>query len=144
MSNCTCECRWNCAAIGIIISLIVGVVGAIILATTTPVIPVAIYWGTLVTALVFLAVTLIVTAITRLVGTASCLCNTLPTLLSGIIGTIILSIVVLVINIATITLPLAILLGVLIAFAGIMLSGLVCLTTCIAGCSSAYIVTKAE
>lgn len=146
MSNCSCssQCRWNCTAIGIIISIVAGIIGAIVLATTTPVIPVAIYWGALVTALVYLAVVLIAVAISRLVGTGSCLCDTLPTVLTGIIGTIILSILVLVINIATITLPLAILIGVLIAFIGILLSGLVCLITCIAGCNSAYIVTKAE
>ena len=146
MSNCSCscQCRWNCTAIGIIISIIAGVVGAILLATTTPVIPVAIYWGALVTALVFLTVVLIATAISRLAGTGTCLCDTLPTVLAGIIGTIVLSIVVLVLNIATITIPIAILLGVLITFIGILLSGLVCLITCIAGCNSAYIVTKAE
>ena len=129
MSNCTCKC--SCTATGTVISIIVGIIGAIVLAVATPVIPTALYWAALASAVLFLAVTVVTAPSSK---HSRCVCPALRTLFTGIIGTIITSVILLVINIATITVPLAILIGLLIVFIGLILTGLVCITKCLTDC----------
>lgn len=132
MTNCSCRC--NCTGIGFIASIILGVVGAFLTFAATIVITPVFLWVPFGIAVVALGLVLLYTALLRRSQTRECVCNILPTVLTGILGTILTSVILLGITFAATSILGAIISGALIFFFSLIITSVACLVSCTAGC----------
>lgn len=133
MSIFGCNCRNRCALLAIVASVIIGIVAAFLQITgTITVTPVflIVAFGIAVAAL---GVLVIATALVRRYAGA-CLCTALQTLLTGILGTILLSVVLLAVGIVATSVISAILVGLTAGFFALTITGSACFVRCLADC----------
>ncbi len=134
MSNMNCNCRSNCigitAAASILIGVIVGLLRFMAVITVAP----ALLWIAFGTAIVYLAITFIASASAYCQSVKICICSALPALLTGVIGTIITSIILLVVEFAATSIIGAVITGILALFFTLTVGSIVCATKCAAGC----------
>ena len=131
-----CNCRISCPLLSIAASIIIGVITAFLTITAVITLTPAFLWVVLGIAVVYLAVTLISAAIaqdreTRL----GCLCPIISTLLTGILGAILLAIVLLGIEFAATSIIGAIIAGGLLAFLSLLITSTACLIKCLLRCN---------
>ena len=131
-----CNCRISCPLLAIAASIIIGVITAFLTITAVITLTPAFLWVVLGIAVVYLAVTLISAAIaqdreTRL----GCLCPIISTLLTGILGAILLAIVLLGIEFAATSIIGAIIAGGLLAFLSLLITSTACLIKCLLRCN---------
>lgn len=135
MSKCSCECRIGCVGISVLISLILGIVSAFLNFSAVISLTSVFLWVTLGIAVVFLALLLGYAVFTRATGKRNCECPIIRTLLVGILGTILISLIRLGISFAATSVIGAILSGLLIAFLVLIFLAVSCLILCKADCS---------
>ncbi len=128
MSICSCKNPFSCTATAVIVSIVVGVVTAFLRITGVITLTPAFLWVTLGVALVYLAVTLISTAVTEHCDGR---CTALPALLIGALGTVLLSLVLLAITFVATSFLGAFLSGLLLFFFFLTLSSTACYVKCI-------------
>ncbi len=128
MSICCCKNSLSCTAAAIITSIIVGVVTAFLTITGVITLAPVFLWVTLGVALVYLAVTLLATAVTE--NCDGC-CKALHALLVGALGTVLLSLVLLAITFAATSFLGAFLSGLLLFFFFLTLSSTACYIKCL-------------
>ena len=131
-----CCCRRDCVLLSIIAAAVLGVVGAFLqisgLITVTP----AFLWVTLGIAVGYLAV-LAGGFLLRKCGTpTSCLCRALSAVLVGLLGTQLLSVVLLAVGVTATSVVSAVLVGLLVAALALALGATACLVKCLADCES--------
>ncbi len=121
-------CFGNCRTLAVLASLIVGVVAAFLQITGTIAVTAVFLWVTLGVAVGFLALFVISAAFGR-----GC-CGALTVPLAGVLGTTLLSIVLLAVGITATSVISAILVGALIVFFSLIITGAVCYVRCIVDC----------
>ena len=132
---CNCNCRFNCTLTAIITAVIAGVIAAFLqisglITVTATALAVALGIG-----VVYLAVSALVAVIAGRTATRPlCLCRNLNTLLVGVLGTILVSLILLAVGITATSLLSAILVGLLVAFLWLTFAAAACLTRCAADC----------
>lgn len=135
MAKCSCSCKCDCTGIGIVLSIIIGIITAVIvyngLIDVTP----AFLWAIFGIGIASLFIALIAAVETRAIGIEGCLCSIISTLLVGIIGTIISSAFALGFGIAAASVPLAVLAAIVTIFTLITISSFACLILCITDCN---------
>lgn len=134
MSTSCRACRTDCTVIALAVSLILGIITAFLRITAAITLTPAFLWVLLGIAVVYLAVVLIASALSR----GECcenLCSIITAILSGIIGTVILSIVLLAIEFAATSIIGAILTGALLFFFFLILTSTACLVRCSFNCN---------
>jgi hypothetical protein len=128
-----CNCRNRCALLAVVASIIIGVVAAFLqitgMITVTPVFLIVAF-GVAVAAL---GVLMIATALVRR-NAGGCLCATLQTVLTGILGTILVSAVLLAVGIVATSVISAILVGLTAGFFALTVAGAACFVRCLADC----------
>ena len=132
-----CNCRISCPLLSVVASIIIGIIAAFLQISAVITITPAFLWVVLGIAVVYLAVLLVVTA--TLEGPdvrISCLCPILSTLLIGILGAILFSIILLGVAFAATSIIGAIFTGALLAFLSLLITSTVCLIKCLARCDS--------
>lgn len=134
MSNLNCNCNNRCVGLAIIASIIIGVITAFLQITAVITVTPVFLWVLFGIAVVYLAVTLVTSASIRSPGTRRCLCSILPTLLIGILGTILTAIILLAITFAATSIIGAIITGALLVFFALTITSTACLVKCVAGC----------
>lgn len=135
MTILNCESKWDCSGIAIISSLILGIIAAFLQITAILEIPSTFLIVTFGIAVVYLAVTLVSVSLSQQSITCRSRCNTLSTLLFGILGTILFSVILLAIDIAATSVIGALLTGALVFFFTLMLISTACLTKCLINCN---------
>lgn len=131
---CRC-CRIGCGVFAVVVSLILGIITAFLRITSAIALTPAFLWVLLGIAVVYLAVMVI--AATRFRNECcESLCSTITTLLAGILGTILLSIVFLAIEFVATSIIGAILTGVLLFFFFLTVTSTACLVRCLFNCES--------
>lgn len=128
MAIFSCGCKSDCAGLAIVSSIIIGIITAFLRYTAVITVTPAFLWVTLGIAVVYLAVLLAVSPTIRRTG---CVCNNLPVLLAGILGTVLLSIVLLAIPFAATSVIGAIITGALLLFFSLIITTVACLINCI-------------
>lgn len=123
--NCGCTCR--CPILAIIASAVVGVVAAFLQILGTITVTPAFLWVALGIAVVYLAVLLVRRTD---VGGCECRCANLATLLAGILGTILFSLVLLAVGVVATSVVSAILVGVLLFFLALTFTAAACAVRC--------------
>ncbi|MBE7025318.1 MAG: hypothetical protein E7408_04615 [Ruminococcaceae bacterium] len=134
MSNFNCSCRPSCTAFAIVASIIVGIITAFLQFAGAITITPAFLWVALGVAVLFLALLLVLSYGFRSVSIQSCVCAGLPTVLVGILGSALLSVVLLAFPPVAASILFALLAGVLLAFLALILTAVACFIKCAAGC----------
>ena len=135
MSECKCECRCDCVGLAVVVSIIIGVIAAFLRITAVITLTPAFLWVTLGVAVVYLAVLLLTSSQICACGIRKCVCSALQALLIAILGTVLLSVVLLGVEFAATSVTGAVLTGLLIAFFSFVMGTTACLIRCILGCS---------
>lgn len=134
MSTSCSRCRPDCTVVGFVVSLVLGVVTAFLRITGEISLTSAFLWVLLGIAVLFLAVSLIAAAVFREDGCNN-LCSVLTPFLIGVIGTVILSVLLLAFEFAATSVIGAILTGSLLFFFFLTVTFAACLTRCIFNCA---------
>ena len=126
MSLFNCNCKCNCTIAAIIVSIIVGVITACLQITGAITVAPVFLWVVSGIAVVYLGILVIAAALTDRTG-RDCLCETLNTLLIGILGTILLALILLAAGIVATSVISAILVGLLLLFVTLVITSTACL-----------------
>lgn len=126
--------RPDCTVIAFVASLIIGVIAAFLRITGSIIVTPAFLWALLGIAVVYLAVTFAVAAVLRN-GCCVNLCSIVSVLLAGILGTVLLSIVLLAIEFSAASRIGAVLTGVLLFFFFLTVTSVACLVRCFLNCN---------
>ncbi len=136
MNNCNCSCRCDCTAISVVASIIIGIITGFLtvsgIITLTP----AFLWVTLGIAVVYLGIAALSAAATNGFGVRGCICTALTALIIGILGTILLSLVLLGVSFAATSVIGAIFAGLLLAFFSLLITSVACLVKLLSGCDN--------
>lgn len=135
MSLFNCDNRVSCVGVALFASLIVGIVAAFLTITAVISATPVFLWVVFGIAVAFLAITLYVSPKVQRTNPCSGLCTALTTHLVGILGTILLSSVLLAISFAATSVIGAIIVGLLIASFSLVLTSAACLVKCIINCA---------
>ena len=136
MSLISCSCRCRCTIAAVLLSAIVGVLTAFFQITGVITVTDTFLWVVFGIAVGYLAVLVIATALARRAEVCSCACDLLDVLLTGILGSILLSVVLLAVGIVATSILSAILVGGLLFFFALMLTVSACYVRCLADCGS--------
>lgn len=131
--SCRCSSP-SCTVIAVAASLIIGVITAFLRITAAITVTPAFLWVLLGIAVVYLAVTLVSSAVFR-DGCCESLCSIVTALLAGIIGTVLLSIVLLAIEFAATSVLGAVITGALLFFFFLAITTTACLVRCFFKCN---------
>ena len=134
MALFNCSCRRDCTFLAVIASLILGVVAAFLQITAVITVTPAFLWVALGIAVGYLGVLQIATALTRRTQCKPCKISSLETVLTGILGTILIAAILLAVGITATSIVSAILVGLLVAFLTLTFAGSACLVICQADC----------
>lgn len=132
-TSCQTKCRPDCSVIAIVTSLILGIIAAFLRITGEITLTPAFLWVVLGIGIVYLAVSLIVGAISP-AETCNNLCSIVTTSIAGILGSILFSIILLAIEFVATSVVGAIFTGLLIFFFFLMLTSTACLIRCLYNC----------
>lgn len=135
MSICGCNCRNRCVLLAIGVSILAGILGAFLQITGTfTVTPVylIVAFGIAVAALGVLVVSMAL--LRRCVG--DCLCAGLNAVLAGIVGTVLFSVIGLLVGIVATGAASAVLVGLVAGFFALTVTSGACLVRCLADCAS--------
>ena len=135
MSNC--YCRFNCTLFAVIVSVIIGIVAALLNITAAITVTPAFLWVLFGIAVVYLAVTLLASSFARGLGLRDCVCRILNFLFAGILGTILSAVILLGITFAATSVLGAIISGLLLAFFTLTITTVACLAYCLSNCTDA-------
>ena len=130
---CNCNCRWNCTLLAIISAIILGVVAAFLQISGTVTVGTTFLWVALGIGAVYLLGLVITSTTHRGMHPTEC-CSSLNTLLAGILGTILFSLVLLAVGIVATSVLSAALVGVLVFFLWLALASAACYVRCAADC----------
>ena len=131
-----CENRRDCTGIAFVVSLIIGVIAAFLqitaVITLTPIFSIVAFG----VAAIYLAVTLIASALTQRASACNNCCIPLFAVLVGILGTILTSVILLAITFAATSVIGAIIVGALFFFFSLMIISVACLIRCFLNCGN--------
>ena len=131
--NCNCSSKCLCNIIAIVASIVVGIVTAFLQISGVVLITDAFLWVVFGISVVYLAILLAASVLARTTGCA-CVCRTVNTILVGILGAILFSVVLLAVGIVATSVASAVLAGLVLGFFALTLSGTACFVRCISGC----------
>lgn len=135
MASCDCNCKLGCTFIGLIASIIIGIIAAVLNFTAVITVTPAFLWVLFGIAVVYLALALVGTAHARTDNRSRpCICSALSALLTGILGTVLFSVILLGVEFAATSVLGAIFVGVLLFFFSLTVTSTACLVKCYAGC----------
>ena len=132
-----CGCKFTCTAAAFVAAALIGIVTAFLQITGTITVTTAFLWVLFGIAVVYLGVLVLTTAFAQQCTVRCCRCQTLNTVLVGILGTILLALILLAVGIVATSVVSAILVGLLLFFFVLTLTGTVCLVRCRENCTSA-------
>ena len=131
---CNCNCRFNCTLFAVISAAILGVIAAFLQISGVITVSVAFLWVALGIGVVYLAGLLATSVLRRGSVAPNCLCRALDALLAGVLGTILLSLVLLAVGIVATSVLSAVLVGVLVFFLWLAVASAACYIRCAADC----------
>ena len=136
MSLFCCNNKCNCTASAIFAALVIGIVTAFLQITAVITVTPAFLWVTFGIAVVYLGVLAVAAAIAHRSDRCGCTCTTLNTLLAGILGTTLFSVVLLAVGIVATSVVSAILVGLLLFFFTLTIATTACFVRCLADCGN--------
>lgn len=135
MNVCGCKTKCDCTLIAVIASVITGIIAAFLSFSATIAVPQFVLWIFFGVALIFLALSLVAAPFIRRRDNDSCLCPSLTAFLAGIFGTVLLSLVLILVDIATAGLLGSLLTGLLFAAFTLTVTSTACIVKNLFDCS---------
>ena len=132
MKSCNCYCKDNCTAVAIVAALVVGIVSAFLQVTGAIAVSTVFLWALLGGGAVYLLALVAASALAHHTAANRC-CNALLAILVGILGTCLLSALLLLVDI-TAGVLLAVLVGLLAFFVTLVLTASACYVRCSTNC----------
>lgn len=132
MKRFNCGCSYDCTGLAFVSSIIIGIITATLRYTAAITVTPAFLWVLFGVAVVYLLVTFGVSALFDTEG--RCVCNSIPGILIGSLGTILTSIVLLAIEFVATSVIGAIITGALLLFFSLLLTSVACLIKCLSNC----------
>lgn len=126
MSIFCCENKPSCVTLAVIASAVLGVIAALLRITAVITVTPAFLWVALGIAIVYLAVLLATAGCCRMTSFCQCGSSALTTILIGILGTALTSVILLAITFVATSILGAILVGLLILFLSLIVSATAC------------------
>ena len=136
MSLFCCDCRSNCTGIAVIASVIIGIITAFLQITAVITVTTVFLWVVLGIAVVYLALGLLTSSIPG--KRKKCVCERLRAQLTGILGTVLTSIILLGVAFAATSVLGAIIAGLLMFFFSLMITSTACLVKCKENCDYSF------
>lgn len=133
MNNCSC--RPNCTGIAVLLSIVIGIIAGFLTTSAVLTVSTPFLWALFGIAVSLLGVLLTLSVISG-GNSLICLCNSHGLILTGILGTIAASVILLVIDIAATSTLGAIVTGLLFLFFTLLLTTIACLIRCITNCDN--------
>ena len=134
MNSYGCSCRGGCTLLALGASIILGIIAAVLTFLGNITVGTAFLWVVFGIAVSYLAILLVVAATSRGFTTRRCICPLLSILITGILGAIITSVILLAITFAATSGIGAIIVGLLVAFFFLIITVTACLVKCVARC----------
>lgn len=134
MSLLQCYCKCNCAILSIIAGIIIGVLAAFFQITGAFTITPVFLWVAFGIAVGYLGILVIAAALAKRNEPCSCLCSVLNTLLTGILGTLLLSVILLAFGIIATSVVSAVFAGFLLFFFTLLFGSSACFIKCLLDC----------
>ena len=131
-----CENRPSCTSLAVIVSAILGVIAAFLRITAVITVTPAFLWVALGIAVVYLAILLATTGCNQSARCCRCRGCALTAVLAGILGTALVSVILLAITFVATSIIGAILVGLLIFFLSLILSATACMVAGCCGCET--------
>lgn len=131
-----CNCKCICALASVISGIIIGVVAAFLQITGIIAVTTAFLWVVFGIAVVYLAILAAATALSCRCDRRGCVCTVLNTLLVGILGSILLSVILLAVGITATSVVSAILVAALLFFFTLVIGGTACYVRALADCEA--------
>lgn len=138
MSRISCSCNYDCSLLGLIASVIIGVVAAFLTFTGTIAVTVPLLWVIFGIGAGYLGLSLLAAPFVSRRG-SSCKCSRLNGLLTGALGSILTAIILLLVTFAATSVLGAIITGLLFFFFTLTIAGSACFTKCIFDCDSDFL-----
>lgn len=135
MNLCNCIFKSRCTTSAILAGILIGVISAFLQITGTAIITPAFLLGSLVLAVLFLALLLLSVSLAPKTSIRECLCDVLTILLAGILGTVLLALILIASGITATSVISAILVGILLFFLTLIFTGAACFIRCIIFCT---------
>lgn len=130
-----CQCRFSCTLVAVIAAVIIGVIAAFLQITGVITVTAAFLWVVFGIAIVYLGVLAVTAALIRRTGETGC-CRPVNTLLVGILGTVLFTVILLAVGITATSVVSAILVGLLLFFFTLTVSGTACYVRCLTDCAA--------
>ncbi len=125
-----CYFRIDCNRLNVVAGVIIGIIAAILTFTATIIITPAFLWVALGIAVVYLAVLLLASVVSRRHNACRCANEGLPVALVGILGSILTALILLGVGFAATSILGAIITGILFFFLTLIFGGIVCYVRC--------------
>ena len=136
MSLCNCSCKCRCTTVALVVSAIIGILTSFLQITGTITVTSVFLWVVFGIGIVGLGLFVVTAALARRADRCECLCNTLSALLLGLLGTILLSVVLLALGIVATSILDAILVGLLLFSLSLAITEAACFVRCLLNCGS--------
>ncbi len=127
----SCSCRCSCIGLALAASIILGIVAALLRITAIITVTPAFLWTVFGIAVLFLVVTFASSVRAIRAESRNCICSRSPFLLTGVLGTILTSVILLAITFPATSIVGAIITGLLIFFFSLMITAAACTIKCI-------------
>jgi len=134
MNLCNCTCKSACIAYALIAGLVIGIIAAFLQITAVIAITPTFLWVLFGVAVVYLGLFAEASANKRRENRCPCLCSILRILLLGILGTILFSATLLLVDLPAAGILSAILTGLLLFAFTVTVAGTGCFIRCLIGC----------
>ncbi len=134
MNNYGCNCRPTCTGLALRISGIIGIIAAFLSYTAVITVTPAFLWVLFGVSVGYLAVAGVITAFQGYSSSCGCRCRAINTLLFGILGTVLTSVILLAITFAATSIIGTIIVGALLFFFSLVITSTACLVRCLSGC----------
>lgn len=129
-----CNCKIRCPLLALIVSAIIGVLTAFFQITAVITVTPAFLWVEFGIAVVYLAVLAVSTGLRQDSEPRRCACASLQAVLTGILGSVLVSLILLAVGIVATSVLSAILVGLLLFFFSLILTGTACYVNCATDC----------
>ena len=136
MSSFNCCCRYNCTALAVVVSAILGVLAAFLQITGVITVTDTFLWVVFGIAVVYLGVLVVSAVLSKHTEGSHCVCHSISTILAGILGSILTSVVLLAVGIVATSVISAILVGLLVLFFFLMITATACYLKCLNHCDN--------
>ncbi|MBQ4527481.1 MAG: hypothetical protein II998_05355 [Clostridia bacterium] len=134
MSKCNCGCRWDCIGVSVVASIFVTIITAFLTYSATITLTPVFLWVLFGIGVVYLELNLLFSAYNDF-EIRACSCSIIPTLLVGIVGTIIISLILLGITFAATSILGAVISGILLGFFTLTIFSTACFVLCRFACN---------